>query len=193
MDVLVTRYIGIYGTAILAKEHKDELSQRYPEWFVTEATRFMDGINPDVELPEISIANNFGAVYAAEYREFGIFEALYCMSRALNTGLRISIKDIPIKQETVEVCECLGVNPYALYAGYSSVIVCENGEALCALLEENDIPVRIVGCTASDNDKKIINEDEEGFLPHIRKDELKNKLGRRVYYERTDFSHLRKE
>lgn len=197
MDVLVTRYIGIIGTGIMGKVRRSELLTRYPAWFVDEAASFDDEVsmnrNSDGELPEITVAINSGASYASEYLEFGVYEALFAMSKELKCGLRISLKDIPIKQETVEICEFLSVNPYALYSGYSSVIVTDDGESLKLKLEDMGIPATVIGYTTSDNDKKIINEDEESFLPHIRKDELKNLLGRKEYHERTDTINYRKE
>lgn len=183
MDVLVTRYVGIRGTAVLAREYHDDLLQRYPKWLIEEACQFDSDINSDFEDKLLSDEN---IIYSKEYTEFGIFEALFQMSKELKCGLRINIKDIPFKQETVEICEFTGVNPYALYSGYSNVVVAKDGNAAVSFFEENGIPATIVGTTTEDNDKIVINEDERGYLPHIRKDELKTKLGRRVYYERTD-------
>lgn len=190
MDVLVTRYIGIRGTAIIARARYDELIKRYPEWLVNEACSFDEGIG---EMPELLSADNSfdnydeaNVIYAKEYVEFGIFEALFQMSKELKCGLEINIKDIPIKQETVEICEAVGANPYALYSGYSAVMVADDGVRLQRELESRGIPAFIIGHTTSDNDKILINEDERSFLPHIRKDELKNILGRREYHERTD-------
>lgn len=181
MDVLVTRYIGIRGTAILAREYRDDLVNRYPKWLIDEACQFDSYLNSsDSQLSDENV------IYSKEYTEFGVFEALFQMSRELKCGLEINIKDIPIKQETVEICEFTGVNPYALYAGYSSVVVAKDGKKAVEFYEKNGIPATIVGTTTKDNDKIVINEDERGFLPHIRKDELKTKLGRRLYYERTD-------
>lgn len=198
MDIIVTRYIGIRGTAILARARYEELSERYPKWLVDEAACFDENLpkaSDEISLPEIELAFSNKAVYAEEYTEFGIFEALFQMSKALKTGLWTDIKLIPIKQETVEVCDYLKVNPYAMYSGYSSLIVVpgEYTEDLISVLSDNDIPAVKIGETAEGNDKIVINEDERGFLPHIRKDELKNYLGRREYYERTDFSNSGKQ
>jgi len=183
MDVIVTRYIGIRGTAIIARAQYDKLIKRYPEWFLREAMSFDEGLDEIEELPEIGIALNEGASYAKGYTEFGIFEALFQMSKELKCGLRIPIKDIPIKQETVEVCEEIKCNPYALFSGLSSVIVCDDGDRMKVLLENNGILATVVGYTTDNNDKILINEDEESFLPHVRKDELKNVLGRKEYNE----------
>jgi len=186
MDILITKYIAIHGTAILARDKSEELRLRLPNWLVDEAAMF-DTVVRNNELLEIEIALNNGAVYAREYYEFGIFEALFQMSKELRCGLIADIRKIPIKQETVEICEALNANPYSMFSGYSAVIATENGERLRSLLEQADIPAVIVGYTTDNNDKIIVNGDESGFLQHIRKDELKNILGRKEYYERTDF------
>lgn len=190
MDVIVTRYIGIRGTAILAREYYDDLSKRYPEWLVKEASIFDESIE---KYNDVEIVDSLNTEYTSQYTEFGVYEALFQAAKELKCGLRINVKDIPIKQETVEICEFTGVNPYALYSGLSMVVVADNGKEIVKQLEERNIPAFIIGYTTNDNDKLIINEDESGFLPHIRKDELKNKLGRKVYYERTDFSNTGKE
>lgn len=185
MDIIVTRYIAICGTALLAREYRAELLKRYPEWLVDEASSFDKDL--EAELKENLIARKNNAFYAEEYTEFGIYEALFKISKCLKCGMDIYIKKIPVRQETVEVCEFLDVNPYALYSGYSSVIVCDNGDVLCGILEKEGIPATVIGYTTGTNDKLLINGDEKGFLPHIRKDELKNILGRRNYNERKDF------
>ncbi len=45
MDIVVTRYIGIRGTAILAREKQDELIKRYPLNLVEEAMAFDEGLS----------------------------------------------------------------------------------------------------------------------------------------------------
>lgn len=202
MDIIVTRYIGIKGTAILANARYEELLTRYPNWLIDEAKRFADGIEDlyaaknfedisneeDIILSEINIAFSKGAVYAKEYTEFGIFEALFQMSKELKTGLWTNIKDIPIKQETVEVSDFFKVDPYAMFSGVSAVIVIPSEKTvdLMEALNLADIPAVKIGETVPGNDKVVINEDERSFLKHIRKDELKNLLGRKEYYERTN-------
>ena len=199
MDVLITRSVGLRGTAILAREYRSELLSRYPERLVDTAASFdkdMDKHNDTSVISDIFTNMNdvYGIAYAKEYTEFGVYEALFQASKELKCGMRIRIKDIPIRQETVEVSEFTEVNPYELYSGLSMVIVAENARALKEyLLKEFNIPSSIVAYTTPDNDKIISNDEEEGFLPHIRKDELKNKLGRKLYYERTDSVNLREE
>ena len=184
----MTRYIGICGTAILAREFRPMLMDRYPQWLVDEAASFDDGID-ELEKHDGNVLKALSPdiiSYVASYSEFGVFEALFQLSKELKCGLDINIRDIPVKQETVEVCETVGANPYILYSGASMVIACNDSARVRADLERSDIPATVVGYTTSTNDKIVINEDERGFLPHVRKDDLKRILGRKVYYERTN-------
>lgn len=190
MDIIVTNYIGEYGTGILAQERRNELLKTLPEWLVNRAAKLADNGSQDAG---VSKALELGAVYAKQYTEFGVLEALYAMSKALKTGLEVDIRLLPIRQETVEICEALDVNPYALYSGNSAVVVVENGMTLVSVLKEIGVPAIIVGHTVDGNDKIVTNGDESGFLPHIRKDELKNILGRKEYYERTNIIDSREE
>ncbi|MCR5501501.1 MAG: hypothetical protein K6F53_00675 [Lachnospiraceae bacterium] len=210
MDIIVTRYIGIRGTALLARSFREELLKTLPGRIVEEAAAFDEGLpklpeasssgeglskipevsSSDEGLPEafrndrndlprtgeepsdIRIAREHGASYAREYLKGGIFEALFRMSRELKCGLEAGITKIPVKQETVEVCEVLKANPYALYSGHSSLILCEHGDEMIRCLNEKGIPAFFIGTTNPSNDKILINGDERGYLPHIRTDEL---------------------
>lgn len=186
MDVLVTGFVGIRGTAILAREREEELLHKLPKWLISQAQEFDRDIQyrfENNELLELAIAASEGAVYAEEFTEYGIFEALYRMSLELKAGLEINLRDIPIMQETVEVCEILKVNPYELYSGVAALIAVEDGNMLLNKLNEAGIPVSLIGHTTDNNDKLLINEDERSFLPHVRKDELKRILGKRAYRE----------
>ncbi len=177
MDIVITRYIGIRGTAILARKFREKLLERLPEALVNEACAFDEGLPEKDELPDDPGLSADGIAYIKEYDRFGIYEALFQLSRALRCGLDIGTGKIPIKQETIEVCEVLGANPYALYSGYSCVIACRDGEALVKELEESGIPAVIVGKTNDSNDKFLINKEEKGYLPHIRTDELERLKG----------------
>lgn len=186
MDVLVTGFVGIRGTAILAREREEELLHKLPKWLVSQAQEFDRDIQyrfENNELLELAIASSEGAQYAEEFKEFGIFEALYRMSSELKAGLEINLRDIPIMQETVEVCEILRVNPYELYSGVAALIAVEDGNRLLTRLNEAGIPASGIGHTTDNNDKLLINEDERSFLPHVRRDELKRILGKRAYRE----------
>ena len=48
------------------------------------------------------------------------------MGNGSGVGLDIDLKKIPIRQETVEVCEALGLNPYILMSSGSMMIAADD-------------------------------------------------------------------
>ena len=68
--------------------------------------------------------------------EGGIFGALWEMAEASGVGLEIDLKKIPIRQETVEVCEFFGVNPYLLISSGCMLMAAQDGNHLVRELEK---------------------------------------------------------
>ena len=102
----------------------------------------------------------------------GIYGALYELSEAAGVGLEIDLRAIPIKQETVEICEYLGLNPYYLKSGGSMLMVCDHGQELVRILEKEGICAAVIGRTTSANAKAVINEGEVSYLERPKADEL---------------------
>jgi len=104
--------------------------------------------------------------------EGGIFATLWELAEGAGVGLTIDIKKLPLRQETVEVCECLGVNPYELLSGGSLVMTTNDGQALAAALQQEQIPAVIVGKITDSNDRIIVNEDEIRYMDRPKQDEI---------------------
>ena len=79
---------------------------------------------------------------------------------------------IPVRQETVEICEFFGISPYELLSGGCLLITADNGERLAQVLEEAGIPAAVIGRMTDNNDRIVINEDESRFLEKPRSDEM---------------------
>ena len=73
-------------------------------------------------IPEAQIAGEWGVSAMHDITEGGVFGALWEMGSGSGVGLDIDLKAIPIRQETVEVCEVLGLNPYILMSSGSMMI-----------------------------------------------------------------------
>ena len=77
--------------------------------------------------------------------EGGIFGALWEMAEASGVGLEIDLKKIPVRQETIEVCEFFGINPYQLISSGCMLMAAEDGNLLVRELEKAGIPATIIG------------------------------------------------
>lgn len=169
MDIIVTKWIGLEGTSILAKKREEELRTRYAQPFLDKAKTFDNMLSI---LPEAAIAKRFGAKAMHDVSEGGIFAALWELAESSGVGLEIDLKKIPIRQETVEVCEFFDINPYKLLSGGALLIGAEDGNQIVMELQKAGISAVVIGKATDGNDRILWNEDEKRFLETAQTDEL---------------------
>lgn len=168
-DVVITKWIGIEGTSIIAKEKEEELLKRFPASFL-EAAKEMSNLLSVV--PEGRIAAQMGATAMHDVTEGGIYGALWEMAEASGVGLEIDLKAIPIRQETVELCEVMGLNPYYLISSGSMLIATDHGHDLVRELQKAGIHASVAGKVTRGNDRVVLNGEDRAFLERPRTDEL---------------------
>lgn len=168
-DIVMSKWIALEGSAVIAAEKEQELLERFPKALVERAKAMLHECSA---LPEAAIAGKSGVSAMHDVSSGGIYGALYELSEAACVGLKIDLRAIPIKQETVEICEYLGLNPYYLKSGGSMLMVCERGQELVRMLEAAGIPAAVIGRTTSDKAKTVINEGEVSYLERPKADEL---------------------
>ncbi len=168
-DIVVSKWIGLEGTALLAGGNEDKLATRYPLHMIEEAAGF-DGYLSITE--EAHLARMQGVTALHDVSTGGIFAALWEMAERAGVGLNVDLKKIPVRQETVEVCEFFGISPYELLSGGSLLMAADDGEALVAALAEANIMGTVIGKITDNNDRVVINEDEKRFLERPRTDEI---------------------
>lgn len=167
--VVMTKWMGLEGTAVLAQEREAELLERYP-FSITTAAKGFEKYLPI--LPEAATALKSGATAMHDMRNGGVFGGLYELAGRLGVGLSIDLKKIPVKQETIEICEFFDLNPYGLLSGGSLLIVAEDGDGMVKALQEAGIPAAVIGITTDNNDKVLHNGEEIRFLEPARPDEI---------------------
>ena len=168
-DILLTKYVGLAGTAILSKMEQSKLEERLPSYIVE------NGISLEKEisvLPESRIAMEVGVTGMHDVSRGGIFSALWELAEKGNVGIEVDLKKIPVRQETIEICEVLGVNPYELYGAGSLLIVTDKGNQLLYELEKQQIPAAIIGKITEENGKVILNGEEVRFLDRPKNDAI---------------------
>ncbi len=168
-DIVLSKWIGLEGTAILARRSYEGLCERYPAYLVDEAVcmdRWMSVV------PEAATAVKSGVCAMHDVSEGGIFGALWELAERAGVGLHIDLKKIPLRQETVEVCEYCNVNPYELLSGGCLLMAAEDGEALKSRLEAEGIPAAVIGKTVAGKERIIRNEDEVRYLDRPQQDAL---------------------
>ena len=146
-----------------------KLLMRYPAYLVEEAAAFDRYYSI---LPEAATAVKSGGCTMHDISEGGVFAALWEMAEGAGVGLTIDMKKLPLRQETVEVCEFCNVNPYELRSGGSLIIANPEGTAVVEALAAEGIPAVIVGRFTDSNERLILNEDEVRYMDRPQRDEI---------------------
>lgn len=168
-DIIITKWIGLEGTADLAARNQEGLLTRYPAYLVEEAAAFDRYYSI---LPEAATAVKSGGCTMHDISEGGVFAALWEMAEGAGVGLTIDMKKLPLRQETVEVCEFCNVNPYELRSGGSLIIASPEGTTVVEALAAEGIPAVIVGRFTDSNERLILNEDEVRYMDRPQRDEI---------------------
>lgn len=168
-DIVVTKWIGLEATTIIAKEKEQELGTRFAPGLIQTAKGFDQYLSV---IPESKIAMEHGISAMHDITEGGVFGALWEMASGADLGLEVELKKIPIRQETVEACEFFGVNPYQIMSSGSMLIATDDGAGLVAKLEAAGIHGTVIGRTNSSNDRIIRNGEEVRYLDKPQADEL---------------------
>ncbi|MCR5374123.1 MAG: AIR synthase family protein [Lachnospiraceae bacterium] len=175
MDILLTKWIGLEGTSIIAKEKREELLTRFSAKMIDDAAEFDKYISV---VEDAKIAVKYGVSAMHDVTEGGIFGALWEMGEASDVGLNIDVKSIPVKQETVEICEFFGISPYELISSGSMLMAARDGVGLVMELKRNGIEATVIGKATRGNDRLLLNGEEKRFLEPPKSDELYKVVGK---------------
>lgn len=168
-DIVVTKWIALEGSSIIARTKEDELKSHFSSGFVDTVKDFDANISI---VKEAMIAKRLGATGMHDITEGGIFGALWEVGSASQKGLEVDLKSIPIRQETIEICEIFSINPYELISGGSLLVTIPKGHDLVRELAKEGIEATVIGKITGGNDRVVINDDEKRFLEPPKSDEI---------------------
>lgn len=172
LDIVMTGFAGLRGSVTLACEKYEVLRKRY-------STSFLEGAKKQERLvwqiPEAAPAGKSDGRSADSFEtggitgmfpisQGGVYAGLWNLGEAAGVGLRVYLEQIPIKQETVEICNFFDVNPYQMQSEGCALLLSENGGRLRLLLRERGIFSEVIGITTRDNDRVILHGEERQFL-----------------------------
>ncbi len=168
-ELVMTKWAGLEGTAIIAAEKRGQLEKTLPPELLDTAAAFTDYLSV---VPEAKVAVNTGVSAMHDVTEGGIFGALWEMGEASGVGITADLMKIPIRQETIEVCEPFGINPYQMMSSGSMLIGCTNGNLLVENLKKAGIASAVIGRATDSNDRIVRSGEEIRFLEPAGSDEL---------------------
>ncbi len=180
--IILTKSIGIEGTAILAHDREEAIRRRLGEEFVTRSKAYFNDLSI---LTEALAAFTAGGVRGMhDPTEGGLAGGLNEMCDAAGVGFRVYEDQIPIRPETIEICRLFKANPLALISSGCLLIAAEaeKTERIRRKVTDAGVPAAIIGETLSEfGDRVVIRKGgQEEKLPMPLSDELWSALTQQV-------------
>lgn len=168
-DIIMTKQIGISGTVAIAKEKYMELKEKFQISYIKRALNLENRM--DIR-KEAAIGRQFNVRVMHDLSRGGIYAGLWQLAEKTGKGIEVLMDKIRINQETIELCEPYGINPYKMMSNGALLMVCENGENVIAELTKQRIEAEIIGRLTDNNDKVILKNEDRRYIEPPKKDEL---------------------
>lgn len=159
--VIMTKYAGMEGTALIAEEKYEDLSEYYNPSVINSAKLLKDCLMAG---EEAYAAYDAAPVIVHDISQGGILSALWDISEKTGMGMDIDLRSVPIKQETVEICEYFSLNPYELLSGGALLIITKEEECVMNALEDAGVPAAVIGSLNNGRDRILRNNEIKSFL-----------------------------
>lgn len=143
--IILTKGAGIEGTAVLAQDLANVLSDKVDDKVLDSAKSMFKRISV---VPEAMKVVEVGGVHSLhDPTEGGLLNGLWEMAEAAEVGLKIREEDIPIAEETRMICDALDINSLKLMGSGALLIVSEPATAngIISSLKEIGIEASAIG------------------------------------------------
>lgn len=167
--IVMTKWTGLKGSSLIAGEKEDELLSCFSPYFVDTVKGFKNLLSTDIEEEVFGI---YGADKIRKVGEGGIYGALWDLAEEYGTGITVYLKDIPIRQETIEIANFFEIDPYLLFSDGAYLVFTSRGYELTRALRERGLSTAMIGETTDSNDRVVINGGNRRFLSPRYKDEI---------------------
>ena len=168
-DIVMCGYIGLKGTVYAANNCRERLLKTLPPDFIDRAAGLVKHIEHFIHAEDVI---GYGATAVHFVEEGGIFAELWRMAQAYDTGLTVDLKKIPVRQETIELCEVYDVNPYQLLSGGCAMVMTDNSLSLIRHLEQDGINASVIGSITDSNDRIILNGEGVRYVNRPEPDDI---------------------
>lgn len=173
--LVLTKGVGIEGTAILATDFAGELEGRVAPDLLERARRFSQELSV---VDEALAAARLGATAMHDVTEGGLYGACRELAAASGVGVELWMDRLPVRPETQAICDALGMDPAGLISSGSLLIATRDPEAMVRGLEGEGFQAFVVGRLIPHGFWRLKNEARPGSgamklpFPEDEEDEL---------------------
>lgn len=168
-DIVMSKWVGLEGSLIALGEKRTELEERFQGAFLRQLESLKSQI---IALPEIYLARSNGVRVIRQIGEGGILAALWELAEERGMGLHVAGEQFSIRQETIEICEHLLLNPYRMTSAGSLLLLTDDGQRLTQLLKSEGIQSTVLGQMVPGRERVISRRGEIQYINRPEPDEL---------------------
>lgn len=166
--ILLVNSIGLFGAKLLMERREEEVKSLFPAFFVQEAGENIEAaLDKKAVIEEIIKSEDLvkHSLYVKELGEGGLYNALWLMGEALDTGMEIEASRITVLQETIEILDHFDLNPYYTESQGAYLLVSTNAARDLWTFWQQDISCSLIGILTPPPARNIISGTKK---EHIR-------------------------
>ncbi len=155
--LILTKSAGIEGTAILATERCNLLLNMGADYkLLKSAQKFFEKIS--VVKDGITAFRAGGVDAMHDPTEGGVLGGIHEIADASNLGVKVFEENIPVAEETMEICRLLEIDPLQLVSSGAMLIAAkpESAECIIKKLKKEKIEASIIGEFLSNSKARVI-------------------------------------
>lgn len=166
--LILTKGAGIEGTAILATDKKEILRKQFNKLFLSRAAAFFDKISVVEEA--VSAFETGGVTGMHDPTEGGVAGGIQEIADASKVGARILEAEIPIHEETLEICRFFRIDPLQLIGSGALLIASkrDSAERILQVLEKHGIDAAVIGEFLKEPERRVIVDKNGLEKPLVR-------------------------
>ena len=173
-ELVVAAPVALEGTAYITRQEKEKLTGIFSAGFLRQCISLQDdyGLSEEKGKTLWNIAREKGADAFFAMGEGGFLSALWKMAEASQVGLTVDLRKVPVRQETIEICEVFDLNPYKLQSQGAFLLGIRGAEELVQEIRNMGFMAEIIGQTNSGNDRLLFSNGNARYLERPAKDEI---------------------
>ena len=164
--LLMAGYAGLHGTRIILERKREELLGRFTPEFLASAEEAAEWEMPDAAAFLETLP---GVTNVTPLREGGFYQGLWAFMKTGRCGIRADLQAVPIRQETVEVCEFFGGNPYRLDSEGCVIAAAADSGPVVEACREAGIVISVIGEVRPAPEKTVYRDGEPFFLERVKR------------------------
>lgn len=161
-DIILTKWAGLEGTAILANEYAQTLTQRLGRDTVLAGQKLGDYLSV---VPESLVARKCDITSMHDATEGGVLGALWEVAECAGVGITIDMGKIPVREETQKICDVFDISPYHLISSGCMIMTTFEGEKCLEELAKLNITATVIGQITKEGKHMITDGIKEEIKP----------------------------